>query len=121
MALGPRGLRLLDDLLGDVAGDLLVVRELELEVPAATRLRAEVAPRLHVDDRVAGDDPLGQHLAHPLLDRRNEVPRDHAAADIVLELESRAAREGGQLEPAVAVLPVAAGLLLVLPLRLGRP
>src|SRR5437667_7030124 len=42
MALGPRGLRLLDDLLGDVGRRLLVVRELELEVAPAARHRAQV-------------------------------------------------------------------------------
>src|SRR5947207_12614316 len=42
MALGLRGLRLLDDLLGDVGRRLLVVRELELEVAPAAGHRAQV-------------------------------------------------------------------------------
>src|SRR2546428_6094337 len=51
IALGLGGLRLLDDLLGDVRRRLLAVRELELEVAPAARHGAQVA-------RVA------QHLAH---------------------------------------------------------
>src|SRR5207245_8868778 len=74
MALGPRGLRLLDDLLGDVAGDLLVVRELELEVPAPTRHRAEVRRVAeHLGHRYVGADhllpapprPGAEHLPAP--------------------------------------------------------
>src|SRR5438445_13394460 len=51
IALGLGGLRLLDDLLGDVGRRLLVVRELELEVAPAAGLGAQVG-------RVA------QHLGH---------------------------------------------------------
>src|SRR5438128_11017434 len=42
MALGPGGLRVLDELLGDVRRDLLVVRELEGEVAAPAGHRAQI-------------------------------------------------------------------------------
>ncbi len=44
-------------------------------------VRAVVEPHLDVDDRVAGEEALGQQLADALLDRRDEVPRDDAADD----------------------------------------
>src|SRR5690349_21914769 len=74
-----------------------------------------------VDDRVAGEDAVRQDFPDTFLHRGDEVPRDHAADDRVLELEALAARERRELDPGVAVLTVAAGLLLVLPLRLRRP
>ena len=47
------------------------------------------------------------------LDRRDVVARHHAAGDLVLEGEARAARHRLDVEHDVAVLAVAAGLLLV--------
>ena len=82
-------------------------------------VRAVVERHPHVDDRVAGEDALGQRLAHALLDRRNELPRHDAADDLVDELEAGAARQRLHLEPGVAELAAAAGLLLELALRLG--
>ena len=56
----------------------------------------------------------------PLLDRRHELARDRAAEDVVDELEIAAARQRLEPDLAVAELPVAAGLLLVAAVRLGR-
>ncbi len=50
----------------------------------------------------------------------HELPRDRAAEDVVLELEVAAARQRLHADLAVAELPVAAGLLLVPAVRLGR-
>ena len=55
-----------------------------------------------------------------LLDRRDVLPRDRAAEDVVLELEVAAARQRLDPDLAVAELAVAAGLLLVPAVRLGR-
>src|SRR5208283_5098932 len=41
---------------------------------------------------IAGEKSLDQRVAHAFLDRRNEVARDHAADDVVNELEALAAR-----------------------------
>src|SRR5438105_2105939 len=76
MPLGPCDLRLLDDLLGDVPGHLLVVGELEPEVPPPARHRAEVG-------RVA------EHLRHR-----------HVGADHLLPV---ATRLGAEHLPAAAV------------------
>src|SRR5271155_4163302 len=73
----------------------------------------------HVDHRIAGQESVGQSVAHAFFDRRNEVARDDAADDVVDELEALAARHRLDLQPAIAVLPAAAGLALVLALRLG--
>src|SRR5215467_2161704 len=82
MSLGPCGLRLLDDLLRDVPGDLLVVGELELEVPAPARHRAEVGRVAeHLRHRHVGADHLltvaarlgAQHLAAPAVQVADHV------------------------------------------------
>src|SRR5208282_3820580 len=74
---------------------------------------------LDVHHRIAGQMSFDQRVAHALFDRRNEVARDHAAHDVVDELEAFAARVRLDLEPAIAVLPAAARLTLVLALRFG--
>ena len=67
----------------------------------------------HVLQRIAGDRPFGQHLAHAFLDRRNELVGDRAADHLVDELESRAARQRLDSQVHLAELARAAGLLLV--------
>ncbi len=59
-----------------------------------------------------------RRLEHPALDGRDVLSRDHAADDLIHELHPRATRQRRDADPAVAVLPAAAGLLLVLPLPL---
>ena len=73
-----------------------------------------------VDHRVAGEIAAQPRVLDPLLDRRDELPRDRAAEDVVDELEVGAARQRLDLDLAVAELAVAAGLLLVPAVRLGR-
>ncbi len=75
---------------------------------------------LDVDHRVAGDRAAGQHLAHALFHRRDELPRDDAALDRVDELEAGAARERLDAQEDLAELARAAGLLLVPMVALGR-
>ena len=82
-------------------------------------VRAVVQRHPDVDDGIAGEDALVQRLAHALLDRGNVLARDDAADDLVDELEAAAARQRLDLEPRVAELAAAAGLLLELALRLG--
>ena len=73
-----------------------------------------------VDHRVAGEEAAHPRVLDALLDRRHELARDRAAEDVVDELEVAAARQRLELHLAVAELAVAAGLLLVPAVRLGR-
>src|SRR6185503_446651 len=67
----------------------------------------------------AGDRPLGQRRAHALLDARDELVRDRAAAHLVDELEAGAARQRLDAQEDLAELAGAAGLLLVAVVALG--
>ena len=70
--------------------------------------------------RVAGEDAAAHRLADALLDRGDELLRDDAADDVVLEDEALAALGRLDLDDDVAVLAVAAGLLgRSLPSHLG--
>ena len=73
-----------------------------------------------IDHRVAGEEAAQPRVLQALLDGRDELPRDRAAEDVVDELEVAAARQRIELDLAVAELAVAAGLLLVAAVRLGR-
>ena len=79
---------------------------------------AVVEDHPHVAQRIARDDALLHRLADALLDGRDEAGRDHAALDLVHELEALALRQRLDLDVAVAELAAAAGLLLVAALRL---
>ena len=81
-------------------------------------LLAVVEDRAHVNYGIAGEDALFHRLADALLDRWAVVVRDDAADDLVLKLEAAAAWHRLHLDPADAVLPVAAGLADVAPLCL---
>src|SRR5690606_39620195 len=80
---------------------------------------AVVHGHAHVLQRVAGDRAAGEHLAHALLDRGNELPGDDAALDLVGELEAAAARQRLHPQEHFAELPRATGLLLVAVVALG--
>src|SRR5918995_837909 len=82
--------------------------------------RAVVEAHLHVNHGIAGDVPPSHRLDDPLLHRGDELARDGAAHDAVLELEARTAGQRGELDPRVAELAPATGLLLVAALGLGR-
>src|ERR687898_234865 len=82
--------------------------------------RAVVEAHLHVNHGVAGDVPPSHRLDDSLLHCRDELARDGAADDAVLELEARAPGQRGELDPGVSELAPAAGLLLVAALGLGR-
>jgi hypothetical protein len=79
--------------------------------------RPVVESDAHVLDGVAGDMPLEHRLANTLLHRRNEISGNDPTDDLVDELEALTSSERFHLQPAVAVLPAAAGLLLVFSLR----
>ena len=81
--------------------------------------RPVVEGRLEVDQRVAGEHALGRRLADALLDAREEPARHRPADDLLGELDARA-RARLELDPDVAEHPVAAGLLLVAAVDLGR-
>ena len=75
---------------------------------------------LHVDDREAERAAVLLGFGDALLDRGEEVPRDHAADDRVDELVAGAALLRLDAQPRDRELAVAAGLLLQLALGLGR-
>ena len=75
---------------------------------------------LEVDDGIASHGTARRGFLDAALHRRDVLPRDDAAHDLVQELEPRSPRQGRDPDPAVAVLAAAARLLLVLPLSL-RP
>ena len=81
--------------------------------------RAVVQRRLEVDHRVAGDRALLGDVAHALLDARPELARHRAADDACVANSTPAPGIGLDLEPDVAELAAAAGLLLVPALGLG--
>ena len=81
--------------------------------------RAVVQRRLEVDEREAGQHALGRRLPDALLDAGKEALGDRAADDLVRELDARRG-VGRELDPDVAEHAVAAGLLLVAAVRLGR-
>ena len=84
------------------------------------RVEGPVVERgLEVGQRIARDDALGGGLADALLDAREEALRDGAADDPLGELDA-AVRVRLELQPDVAEHPVAAGLLLVPAVDLGR-
>src|ERR1700687_135482 len=67
----------------------------------------------------AGQIAFNQRAAHALFNRGDELARNHAADDVVLELEAATTLERLDLEPAIAVLAAAPRLALVLALSLG--
>src|SRR5688500_12866220 len=79
-----------------------------------------VKAHLHVNHGVAGDVTPSHRLDYSLLHRGDELARDGAADDAVLELEARTAGKRGELDPRVAELAPATGLLLVAALGPGR-
>ena len=82
-------------------------------------IRAVVKDDAEVDHGAARQVPPRGCVDDPFLDGRNEVLGNGPAEDVVHKLEARPARQGFQLDLAVAVLAVPAGLLLVLALRVG--
>ena len=74
---------------------------------------------LEVHHGEAGEEAVLGGLDNALLHRRDEVPGDGPAEDLVGELELGAARQRLHLDPAIAELAMAAGLLLVASLDVG--
>src|SRR5262249_41826762 len=69
---------------------------------------------------MAAQDAACHAFDDSLLDRRNELARDHTPNDRVFELEPSAARHGLEIDVADAELTVAAGLLLLLAFDVRR-
>ena len=72
-----------------------------------------------IDDRKSRQISARRGVVNSFFDRGNVVLRNRAAEDVVDELELAAARQRLHLDLAIAVLPVAAGLLLVASLHVG--
>jgi hypothetical protein len=105
---GVRPLLLRGLLEGQGAGNLEGhFRGVDVVVGAVEECHAEV------DHRVAGDQAARGGLLDALVHRRDELARDDAAHDAVDELVPLATAPGLELDPAVAELATAAGLLLV--------
>src|SRR4029079_2835810 len=83
-------------------------------------IRAVEDRRLEVDHWVAGQEATRACVLDAFLDRRDELARNGATEDVVLELEVAAARQRLDADLAIAELAVAAGLLLVPAVGLGR-
>ena len=81
--------------------------------------RAVEKAHLHVDQRVAAENALGERLFGALPDRGDELLGHHAADDAVLEHETGAALQRRDLQPDVAVLPAPAALADEAPLAPG--
>src|SRR5258706_16452824 len=79
-----------------------------------------MSSRREAGKRIPRGDALGGLRADALLDAGKDALRHGPADDLLRELDP-AARVRLDLEPDVAEHPVAAGLLLVLALDLGRP
>ena len=110
-----RGLGLLHAFLegeraGDLEGDVARVHVVVLPV---------VEDGAEVHHRVAGQVPALGRGHDALLHRRDEVPGDGAAENVVHELEPRPARQRLHLHPGDAELPAPARLFLVLAFGLG--
>src|SRR6185436_13896719 len=73
-----------------------------------------------IDDRKPRQAPVMHGFDHALLYRRNEVARNGAADHLVLKFESLTARQRRDFKPAITILAVPAGLLLIFPLCLCR-
>src|SRR6516162_3887602 len=85
-----------------------------MEAPVVNR-------HLDVDDRKPGQIALVERVAHAFFDRWNILARDNSPDDFICKFEAAAALQRFNLKPAIAVLSTAAGLPLVLTLRLGAP
>ncbi len=73
----------------------------------------------HVLDRVAGDGAAAHDFAHALFHGGDQLAGDHAALDLVDELEAAAARQRLDAQEHLAELAGAAGLLPVAVVALG--
>src|SRR5262249_44721633 len=82
-------------------------------------IRAVVNRDLEIDHGKAGQVAVGGGFDDAFLDRGDVVLRDRAAENLVGELEIRPARQWLHADPAIAELPVAAGLFLVPALYVG--
>src|SRR5512134_3520311 len=81
---------------------------------------AVVHGHTEVDHRTTGQNPFVHGLDDPLLNCRDKVPGNGTPHDAVDELESLSSCQRRQFEPAITILAVSTGLLLILALRLRR-
>ncbi|MDT4855138.1 hypothetical protein FQZ97_894790 [compost metagenome] len=96
---------------GGLEGDVLGVHRVVLAV---------VDGDLEVFHRQPGQRAAGQHRAHALLHRGDELRGDDATLHLVGEEEAATARQGLDAQVHLAELPRAAGLLLVAAVAFGR-
>src|SRR5438105_3289309 len=74
---------------------------------------------LEVDDRVTCQVTFAETIAHSFFDRRDKLPGDNTADDVVDEFKSAPTRQRFDLQPTITILAAAAGLALILALGLG--
>ncbi len=82
-------------------------------------IRTVVEHHAEVHHGKSGQISARRRVLDSLFDGRNIVLRNRAAENVVHKLKLPAARQRLHLDLAIAVLPVAAGLLLVPPLHIG--
>ena len=83
-------------------------------------IRTEIKRRFEVHRRERRQHAFVQALAQSFFDGGDVLSRHGASGDLVFEDEALSPLQGAELDINVAVLAVAAGLLFVLALRLGR-
>ena len=74
---------------------------------------------LDIDHRIPRQKSPGGGLANPFLHRRNILPRNCAAEDVVRKHHSTSTRQGLHANLAVAILTMPTGLLLIPALSFG--
>ena len=83
-----------------------------------------VRPIVHrhpaIDDRKPCQAPVMHGFDHPLLYRRNKVAWNGSADHLVFKLEPLPARQRREFQPAITILAMPTGLLLIFPLCLCR-
>ncbi len=76
---------------------------------------------LYIHDGIPGQSPFFHRLYDPFLHCRDVLSGDGAPHDLVHKFIPPTPRERLELDPAIAILTTAAGLLLIPPLNLGPP
>src|SRR5918999_291275 len=117
---GPDWLEYIDARLFDRVPHRLRSRELEGHVGRVNGVVfAVVKLDLDVNHPEAGSDPVLHRGPHAFFDRRDELIRDGASEDLVLEVEALASRKRLDADVADSILAMAAGLFHVSPQRIG--
>src|SRR5207249_9462335 len=82
-------------------------------------IRAVVEDDTKIDRRETRENAFLPGFLNPFLHGRNKIPRDRASEDFIYKFEIAASRKRLNADFAIAVLPVASALFLVLSLHVG--